>query len=408
VRICPVPREVLSGIDLDGYVESAGYDVPWSRFGEAPWSLERPDVGALMEKIEKAGILLRDFTGVKPYWGVLTGLNEVFLIDESKKNELIYHDPKSSEIIKPYLRGQDIKRWSPQWQELWMIFTRRGIDIDSYPGIKSYLTQYREYLEPRPKHIEKGKWKGRKPGSFKWYELQDAIDYYELFEKPKIVYQEIQFHSAYCFDDSNYFSNNKGFILPSDSLYVLGILNSPLMWWYNWRYLPHMKDEALNPAGYLVEQFPIAPPTDEIREQTEPKVQRLIDLTKTNQQFYRDVLDWMQSRFEIDKLGQKLERFANLSEDEFLTELRKRIPKKGKTTDPLGVAGQKEVKQLYNDYALPMQTRNREILQLEHQVSDLVNQAYGLTPEDLDLMWRTAPPRMPIQRTTQPISDAIA
>jgi len=101
-------------------------------------------------------------------------------------------------------------------------------------------------------------------------------------------------------------------------------------------------------------------------------------------------------------------RFATLSEDEFLTELRKRIPKKGKTTDPLGVAGQEEVKQLYNDYALPMQTRNREILQLEHQVSDLVNHAYGLTPEDIDLMWRTAPPRMPIQRTTQPISDAIA
>ena len=147
-----------------------------------------------------------------------------------------------------------------------------------------------------------------------------------------------------------------------------------------------------------VEPLPIAPPTDEIREQTEPKVQRLIDLTKTNQQSYRDVLDWMQSRFGIDKLGQKLERFATLSETEFLTELRKRIPQKGKTGDPLGVAGQKEMKQFYGDYALPMQTRNREILQLEHQISDLVNQAYGLTPEDIDLMWRTAPPRMPIQR----------
>jgi len=166
-----------------------------------------------------------------------------------------------------------------------------------------------------------------------------------------------------------------------------------------------MKDEALTPQGDLMGTLPIAPPTDEIREQNEPKVQRLIDLTKTNQQAYRDVLDWMQSRFEIDKLGQKLERFATLSEAEFLVELRKRIPKKGKTTDPLGVAGQKEVKQLYSDYALPMQTRSRELLQLEHQVSDLVNQAYGLTPEDIDLMWRTAPPRMPIQRNSQAVID---
>ena len=109
----------------------------------------------------------------------------------------------------------------------------------------------------------------------------------------------------------------------------------------------------------------------------------------------------MRSRFEIEKLGQKLERFATLSEAEFLAELRKRIPKKGKTSDPLGVAGQKEVKEIYGDHALPMQTRNREILQLEHEVSDLINQAYGLTPEDIDLTWRTAPPRMPVQRKTE-------
>ena len=256
-------------------------------------------------------------------------------------------------------------------------------------------------------HLQKHESRLRaRAGNQKWWQLQASPAFLPMFEMPKIIYQEIQFHPSYAFDESGYLTNNKAFILPKKDLYVLGVLNSPLIWWYNWRFLPHMKDEALTPKGELMEVFPIAPPTDEIREQTEPKAQRLIDLTKVNQQTYRDVLDWMRSRFEIDKLGQKLERFATLSEDEFLTELRKRIPKKGKTTDPLGVAGQKEVKQLYNDYALPMQTRNREILQLEHQVSDLVNQAYGLTPEDLDLMWRTAPPRMPIQRTTQPISDA--
>jgi hypothetical protein len=105
---------------------------------------------------------------------------------------------------------------------------------------------------------------------------------------------------------------------------------------------------------------------DAIREQTKSKVQQLINLTKTNQQAYCDILNWMQSRFEIDRLGQKLERFVTLSEDGFLAELRKCIPKKGKISDPLGVAGQKEVKEIYGDHALPMQTRNREILKLEH------------------------------------------
>jgi len=85
VRICPVPREVLSGIDLDGYVESEGYDVPWSRFSEAPWSLERPDVGALMERIQQVGVPLKDFLGAHPLYGIKTGLNEAFLIGSAEK-----------------------------------------------------------------------------------------------------------------------------------------------------------------------------------------------------------------------------------------------------------------------------------------------------------------------------------
>lgn len=405
VRICPVPREVLTGIDLDGYVESEGYDVPWSRFGKAPWSLERPEVGALMEKIQGVGVPLMDIISRNPILCLKTGLNTAFLINQKKRESLIQEHPDCASLIKPYFRGQDIKRWKSEWENIWIILLKSSGDYKwewseerdqhkaerifakSFPSIYAHLKSLEKTLRKR---TDQGK---------NWWELRPC-SFYDVFENSKIYYQQIQFYPCYSFESDVFFANNKVSLLSTKDLFILAVLNSPLLWWYNWRYLPHMKDEALAPVGYLVEQFPIAPPTDVIREQTEPKVQRLIDLTKTNQQAYRDVLDWMRSRFEIDKLGQKLERFATLSKDEFLVELRKRIPKKGKTTDPLGVAGQKEVKQLYNDYALPMQTRNREILQLEHQVSDLVNQAYGLTPEDIDLMWRTAPPRMPIQRNT--------
>jgi len=364
-----------------------------------------------MEKIKQMGQPLSALTHVKPYRGILTGFNDAFVIDKHTKENLIQNHQDCKSIIKPYLRGQGIDRWNLVPEEEWIIILKSSANYkwpwsdqaersesifkESFPSIYKHFSPFINQLKKRS---DQGK---------HWWELR-ACAYYDDFDKPKITYQVIQFLSQYSLDDLGRYGNDKTYFLPTNDLYLLGVLNTPLMWWHNWRFFGHMKDEALNPANFLMENLPIAPPTDEIREQTEPKVQRLIDLTKNNQQSCRDVLDWMQSRFEIDKLGQKLERFANLSEDEFLTELRKRIPKKGKTTDPLGVAGQKEVKKLYNDYALPMQTRNREILQLEHQVSDLVNQAYGLTPEDLDLMWRTAPPRMPIQRTTQPISDAIA
>ena len=101
-------------------------------------------------------------------------------------------------------------------------------------------------------------------------EIQDAIDYWREFDKPKIVYQEIQFHPCYAFDRAGHFGNNKTFFVPSDDLYLLAVLNSPLMWWHNWRYLPHMKDEALSPVGFLMESLPIARPSDSVRERTVP------------------------------------------------------------------------------------------------------------------------------------------
>jgi polyhydroxyalkanoate synthesis regulator phasin len=147
-----------------------------------------------------------------------------------------------------------------------------------------------------------------------------------------------------------------------------------------------------------MQSLPIASPSDEIRSQVEPKVSRLIELTKINQENQSDVMDWLRSVFHIEKLGQKLEDFSNLSKQEFIDEISKRLPKAKKGSKLLGISEQKQIKEAYNEFAVPMQTRNREILQLEHQLSDLVNQAYGLTPEDIDLMWKTAPPRMPIQR----------
>jgi len=128
VVVCPVPREKLADINLLQYVGQEGYKIPWSRFTENVWSLERPEVDALMAKIRRVGVLLKDFTGVKPCYGIKTGFNEAFLIDDATKKRIVQADPKSAEIIKPYLRGQDVKRWSPAWQNLWIILLKSSSD----------------------------------------------------------------------------------------------------------------------------------------------------------------------------------------------------------------------------------------------------------------------------------------
>ncbi|MEG4533410.1 Eco57I restriction-modification methylase domain-containing protein [Microcoleus sp. D2_18a_D3] len=384
VIVCPVPREELANINLTQYVQQHGYQISRDRFTATAWSLEPPAVDELMQKIQRVGVPLKVFAGVKPLYGIKTGFNEAFLIDEATKNSLVKADPKSAEIIKPLLRGQDIKRWYPQWDEIWIIFAHRDIEIENYPIIKSHLEKYRTKLEARA-------------GKQLWWQWQASPSFCNLFQQPKLSYQEIQFHPAYSYDNRGYLTNNKGFIIPTSELYILGVLNSALMWWHNWRYLPHMKDEALTPVGELMEKLPIAPPTDSIRAEVELIVSRLIEITKTNQETHRDVLQWLEITYLIDKLGQKLEDFSALSFAEFVAEIRKRMPKT-KSSDPLGVAGLKAVRETYNEYAPGIQSRKAEALRLEHRLSDLVNQAYGLTPEEIDLMWKTAPSRMPIAR----------
>lgn len=154
-----------------------------------------------------------------------------------------------------------------------------------------------------------------------------------------------------------------------------------------------MKDEALSPVAFLMEQLPIAPVTDATRAEVEPAVTRLIAMTQANQETRRDTLDWLRTEFGVEMPGQKLEAFATLNADAFVEEVRKRQPKAAGRLTP---AALKDLRAGYAEQATPVQQRQVEALTLERRLADLVNQAYGLTPEEIELLWRAAPPRMPV------------
>ncbi|HAS50874.1 MAG TPA: restriction endonuclease, partial [Gammaproteobacteria bacterium] len=395
VSICPVPRDRAPELSLEHYIHEHAYPVPWSRYSASPWSLESPEVEALMGRLRERGVPLAEFVGSKPMYGIKTGLNEAFLIDDATRTALVRDDPACVDIIKPYLRGQDIGRWIPDWQGLWMIFARRGIDINAYPSIRAHLERFRERLEPRPENWDikaGGDWPGRAPGRHPWYELQSATDYWPRFEQPKIIYQVIQFHPQYAFDTSGLFGNDKTFLIPTADLYLLAVLNSPLMWWHNWRYLPHMKDEALNPAGFRMETLPIAEPTPQIRAEIEERVTALLALTTESRNHAHELLNWLRLEFAVETPGQQLEDFAHLSGDAFVAEVRKRRPKTATRLTPAAIT---ELISAHAHYAGPAQHREVEIRKLKQGLSDRVNQAYRLTDEEIELLWRTAPPRMP-------------
>jgi hypothetical protein len=301
-------------------------------------------------------------------------------------------------MIKKYLRGQDIDRWAPEWANLRLIALASSGDRDwSWKGLADDAAESRFASELPAIHAhmkthEDALRKRADQGRY-WWELRSCA-YYEAFASPKIFYPDITWRGSFCLDDAGFFTNNTVYFVPIKDCWLMAVLNSPLMWSYCWRGASHGKDEALRLFTDFMVALPIASPSASAREQAEAAVTKLIDLKKADDSSRAAVLDSLRMQYGVDAPGNKLSDFATLDTDAFLKEVLKRRPKAAGT---LKASDMKSLREMYGDDALPMQARRREALVLERQLSNLVNDAYGLTPEDVALLWSTAPPRMPFK-----------
>ena len=396
-QVSIIPRDIVRVDQLPTLIKDHRTQVALDGLSGDAWSLEPGGVNDLIQKIRLVGVPLNQLIDSKPYRGILTGFNEAFLIDSSTRQVLIGSDPKAHDLIKPFLRGQDIDRWSPDWAGLWMIAIKSSADYrwpwtdagedaeatfrESYPSIYNHFNGFRDSLVRR---LDKGRF---------WWELRSCA-YWKEFDKPKIVYQEIQFHPSFALDTKGRLCNAKVFLLPVEDTYILAVLNSPLMWWHNWRYLPHMKDEALTPVSFLMDLLPIPQPSDGIRSRVETTANRLLDLSRLELSAKRSVLDWLRVEHSVTEPTAKLQEAHTLDSDAFVAEVQKGRGKKNSLT----AAGLRSLRDEYARTIEPARLLVAEALQLEHRLHDLVNEAYGLTTEEVRLMWDTAPPRMPIGR----------
>lgn len=163
------------------------------------------------------------------------------------------------------------------------------------------------------------------------------------------------------------------------------------MWWHNWRFLPHMKDEALSPMSYRMELLPIAESSSSTRETATHYVEVITSTIPKISVSNKAISDWLSVEFDLIKLGDKLSAAHLFDSVAFVAAVRKALPKSRK----LSAADIGRLKQEHADTVEPARAAAAEVLRLERRLSDLVNEAYGLTPEDVALMWSTAPPRMP-------------
>jgi type I restriction-modification system DNA methylase subunit len=226
------PIKNLNFHSLEGEVIKTGNKLDEKSLSSDNWTLAKAEEISIFEKMKKNGIPLGEYVKGKIFYGIKTGLNEAFVVDRETRNRLIHEDKKSAEIIKPFVVGDDIRKYHINYNERYLIFTRHGIHIHDYPAIERHLSYFKDRLMPRPKEWKGKQWTGRKPGLYKWYEIQDTIDYYEELEKPKIIWPEIAKESRFAVDYGNYYLNKTCFFAPIDDLYLVGILNSKTIWFF--------------------------------------------------------------------------------------------------------------------------------------------------------------------------------
>lgn len=403
--VCVIPREEVPRKGLEAAVQAAIFPLPRLSFTREAWVLEPKPVMDLLDKIRRNGVPLAEYAGVKPLYGIKTGLNEAFLIDSAKRDELVRADPKSSEMIKPYLRGQDIERWHSADSGLFMILLRSSgnhpwpwadchdaaeaekIFAESYPALHAHMKLF-EDLGRDPKTGKPRGLRHREDHGRFWWELR-ACDYYDAFEAPKILYVDITWSPSFSLDKSGRYMNNTAYFIPSGSEWVTTVLNAPISWYYSWRRAQHGKDEALRYFSSFVENYPIPEQTTD--NDIAGYLANIRRLTETIGDANTAVQDWLRIEFGLDKASTFFSKSHTLDADAFIGAVRKELPKRQK----LSTGDIQRMKQEHTSTIQPARDAATQALALEHKLSNLVNAAYDLTPEEVKLMWDTAPPRMP-------------
>ena len=231
------------------------------------WTILSPIEENIKKKIEAMGKPLKDWD-IQINYGIKTGFNEAFIINHAKRDELIAADPKSAEIIRPILRGRDIKRYGYTFADLWVILAKFGSHEyleNKYPAIFKHLKKYENELKQRgqcqytsSRRVNTGK---SYPGQHHWLELDNnpSDKYLDDFSKQKIMWAEtMRIHKSnitdfprFSYTDEPFFTDKTCFIATGNYLlFILAFLNSSVG-----RFLFKRHVSILDNGGYLMQKI---------------------------------------------------------------------------------------------------------------------------------------------------------
>jgi hypothetical protein len=258
--------------NLPATIARAG-KLPQSSLSADGWQLSDPRTRALMDKLRTAGTPLGEYVNGKIYYGIKTGFNEAFVIDAATRDALIAADPKSADVIKPYLRGRDVKRWRATWMNRYLIIPNLVKDISPYSVIVNHLNKFRSELEARA-------------GNQEWYELQHkGIDIITLLASNniRVIYPDIAEKPQFTVDvTGEFFLTNTSYVIGNANWFLAGILNSMVTHFYYSSLSPQIRGGYYRFFTQYIEQIPIPASPDALRDQIAALAQQCLDAAKDN------------------------------------------------------------------------------------------------------------------------------
>ena len=339
---------------------------------ERSWELEGEAMLALRNRIRNGKPTLKEVYG-SPLYGIKTGLNKAFVIDTKTKERLCAEDPKSIEILRPFLEGKDLKRWRAEPRGRWLIYIPKNrVNIEDYPAIQNWLLPYREKLEKRATKQE-------------WFELQQAQEAYARhFEAPKISYPHFNAERSFFFEEAGYFSNDTTYVMPSADLCLLALLSSRALWFVLSSMSPPVRGQYYVLRVHYVEQLPIPAMTSTIQEELGMLAQ---EAQKGAEK--RLVLQCSLARRIPDlcppgrepKLTKKLQNWWKLPD---FSAFRVEIKKSFKADIPL--AERSDWEDWIDRDQAEINRLSAEILQAETEIDRIVYRLFELTPEEIELL----------------------
>lgn len=366
-------------VDPINLLESKKHKVPFASLTEDMWNFIDITSFEILNKLKNNSTTLGKYVDKKIFYGIKTGKNDAFVIEGEKRKELIAKNSKNSERIKVLATGKEVKRNTFDFQDKYLLFTGFDDDIPKeYPDIQEELDKYKEALIKRYDQGEN------------YWNLR-ACAYYEEMQQPKIIYPRINNRGNFYFDENGeVFLLDNNFFISTGSKALLGLLNSKLVYFYLKNVCTTLQGGFYDFRRDKITTIPVNNNFNSIEKDISVLADKLIDFTDQSNKSEANFIHLLKSKFGINTVSKKIQKWHELEFGEFLKELekaRKKSAKENKTEyNKLSLSEEAEWMQYFNEQKQKAEELKAEIEKTDKEIDQMVYELYGLTEEEINIV----------------------